>query len=305
MAAFSDEAEAWHASPVSTGPLFGITGATGGIGGRVARALAEHGLRQRLVVRDADRAPTLPDAELAVSEGYHDRAAMTQALRGVDTLLLVSARESAHRTAEHLSAVDAAVDAGVRRVVYTSFLGARSGATFTFVRDHYATEERIRGTDLEFTFLRDSMYLDYMGLVASAEGGIAAPAGNGRFAPVSRYDVAAVAVAALTDDKHSGQTYDVTGPELYTFHDVAAELTRFAGRRVTYKNETLEEAYQSRASYGAPKFEVDGWVTSYVAIAHGELEVVAETVQQLVRRRPQTLREFLAANPDAYAHLLR
>lgn len=286
-------------SPSAT---FGITGVTGVVGGAVAAALAVKDIPLRLVVRDEARAPQLPGAEVAIAEGYHDGAAMTEALRGVDTLFLVSGRESANRVAEHLSAVDAAVASGVRRIVYTSFLGAAPDATFTFARDHYMTEEHIRRQGLAFTFLRNSMYLDYMGLVASSQGVIAGPAGEGRFAPVAREDVVEVAVTVLNEG-YDGKTYDVTGPDLYTFNDVANELTRFSGRRVEYKAETLEEAYASRASYGAPQFEVDGWVTSYLAIARGELEVVSGTVQELTGHRPKTLPQFLADHPEAYAHL--
>jgi uncharacterized protein YbjT (DUF2867 family) len=283
--------------------LVGVTGATGALGGRVAHDLGGVGMPLRLVVRDEARAPKVPGAEIAVAGGYHDSAGMRAALRGVDTLFLVSGRESATRAAEHLSAVDAAVAAGVRRIVYTSFLGAAAESTFTFARDHHATEERIRSSGLAFTFLRNSMYVEYMGLVASPAGVIAGPAGEGRFAPVSRDVVADVAVAVLTTAAHDGKTYDITGPELYTFHDVAAELTRASSRQVFYHAETLDEAYASRGSYGAPAFEVEGWVTSYVAISRGELEVVSDSVRQLTGRRPHTLPEFLAHHPETYAHL--
>ena len=108
-----------------------ITGATGELGRRVAQRLGDRGLSQRLVVRDPSRAPKLPGADIAISPGYHDRAAMTAAFTGADTVFLVSGRESATRVEEHLSAIDAAVDAGVRRIVYTSFLGAAPDCTFT------------------------------------------------------------------------------------------------------------------------------------------------------------------------------
>jgi uncharacterized protein YbjT (DUF2867 family) len=119
---------------------------------------------------------------------------MCDALRGVQTLFLVSARESATRVAEHTNVVEAAAEAGVRRIVYTSALGASPHATFTFARDHAATETCVRKTGLGFTFLRDSLYLKLVPMLASAEGVIAGPAGEGRIASVSRDDIAAVAV---------------------------------------------------------------------------------------------------------------
>jgi uncharacterized protein YbjT (DUF2867 family) len=229
---------------------------------------------------------------------------MTDALRGVDTLFLVSGRESADRVDEHRSAVDSALEAGVSRIVYTSILGAAPDATFTLARDHYATEEHIKSTGLAYTFLRDSIYLDFIPIFASPEGRIAGPAGSGKFAAVARDDIADVAVNVLTGDgEHDGRTYDVTGPESITMAYAAEQLTAFCGRPVTYQDETIDEAYISRASYGAPKFEVDGWVTSYLAIAVGELDVVTDTVQRLTGHAPQSLPDYLTAHPESYAHL--
>jgi uncharacterized protein YbjT (DUF2867 family) len=280
-----------------------VTGATGALGGRVARRLAGLGASQRLVVRDAARAPGLPGADIALAPGYHDGAAMTDALRGTQTLFLVSGRESANRVEEHMSAVDAAVAAGVERIVYTSFLAAAPDSTFTLGRDHFATEEHIRATGLAHTFLRNSMYLDFVPFFASAEGVIAGPAGDGRTAWVARDDVADVAVAVLTGEGHDGEAYAVTGPQAHTMAWAAERLSEAAGRPVTYKDETLEEAYASRASYGAPAFEVEGWVSSYVAVAKGELDVVSDTVPRLTGHDAQALPEFLAANPETFAHL--
>src|SRR5215207_5715959 len=121
--------------------LIGVTGATGGLGGRVAQRLARDGIAQRLIVRDEDRAPRLEGAEVVEAPGYHDRDAMRRAFEGVDILMLVSA----------------AADAGVARIVYTSFVGAAPDATFTFARDHFHTEEHIRSRGVGHTFVRSSM----------------------------------------------------------------------------------------------------------------------------------------------------
>lgn len=284
-------------------PLVGITGATGGLGGAVARGLAARGQRMRLIVRDAARAPRLTGAAVALAAGYHDRAAMTAALRGVQTLFLVSGRESPTRVAEHVSAIDAAVDAGVRRIVYTSYLAAAPDATFTLGRDHYATEQHIRQTGLAYTFLRHNVYLDLLPAMASPQGVIAGPAGNGRLTAVARDDCAAVAVTVLVEAHHAGQTYGVTGRDAYTLAEVAAILSEVAGRAVTYKAETIEEAYASRTVYGAPRFEVEGWVSSYLAVAQGDLDVTTDTVLRLTGRAPQTLPAYLAEHPASYAHL--
>jgi len=287
----------------SGGGLIAVTGATGQVGGRVAARLAARGLEQRLIVRDAARAPALAGAEVAEALSYAATSQMRTALTGADTLFLVSGRESPGRVAGHRSAVDAAVAAGIERIVYLSFLGAGPRATFTLAREHWATEQHIRVSGLVFTFLRQSIYLDFMPFLAGADGVIRGPGGTGRLAPVARDDVADVAVAALTDPAHAGPAYDLTGGERLTLEQVAAELSRAAGRTVTYVDETLEEAYASRAHFGAPPREVDGWVTSYAAIAAGELDVVSDTVERVAGHAPLTLPEYLERYPESWAHL--
>ncbi len=282
---------------------YAVTGATGQLGGRVARRLADKGVAQRLVVRDPARAPNLPGAEV-VQASYDDGGALRRALDDVDCLFLVSASESRDRRRVHTNAVDAAVAAGVERIVYTSFVGAAPQATFTFARDHWYTEEHIRHTGVRHTFLRDNMYLDFLPSLAGPDGVIRGPAGNGRVAAVARDDIADVAVGVLLTDGHDGRTYDVTGPAAITLDQVAAELARVSGRTVVYHAETLEEAYASRAAYGAPDWEVAGWVTSYAAIAAGELDVVSDTVATVAGHPPVGLASYLREHPDSYQHLL-
>jgi len=122
--------------------LIAATGATGFVGGRVARRLAELGVGQRLVVRDPARAPELPGAEVRAASAYGPGEEMRAALEGA-TLFLVPAHESADRVSQHRTAADAAVAAGVQRIVYLSFLGAAPDSTFTLAR---ATIRRRRST---------------------------------------------------------------------------------------------------------------------------------------------------------------
>nr|WP_284289133.1 SDR family oxidoreductase [Angustibacter aerolatus] len=260
-------AETWR----SLVPDVAVTGSTGAVGGRVARLLSAAGVPTLLVGRDPARLPSLPGAEHGPAAEYRDTAAMTAALRGVRTLLLVSARESADRLVEHRSAVDAAAAAGVQHVVYTSFLGAAPDCVFTLGRDHWHTEQHLRASGMAWTFLRDSLYSDFLPGMAGDDGVLRGPAGDGRVSAVAQDDVAEVAVTVLRDPSvHEGASYDVTGPEALTLDEVAATITAVTGRAVRYERETVEEAYASRAVYGAPDFEVAGWVTSYEAIAAGE-----------------------------------
>jgi uncharacterized protein YbjT (DUF2867 family) len=226
---------------------------------------------------------------------YGDTPEAVAALAGVEVLLMVSASEDVDRRAQHLGLVDAAVAAGVRHVVYTSFVGASPDATFTLVRDHWATEERIRAAGMGFTFLRDNLYADFFPDMAGPDGVIRGPADDGAVAAVARADVARSAVAVLRDPAaHRNQTYDLTGPEALTLNQVASVVSEATGRPTRFVDETLDEAYASRASYGAPSWQVDAWVSTYTAIASGELAAVSDDVRALTGRQPLTLRALLS-----------
>ncbi len=152
--------------PVSTDlPTLAVTGSTGGLGGRVARRLAASDVAQRLLVRDPSRAPVLDGAVPVTIKDYDDRDSVLEALRGVTTLFMVSAAENEDRLGQHYTFVDAAAEAGVRHVIYTSFSGAAEDATFTLGRHHYFTEERIKASGMDWTFLRDNLYLDVFPLL--------------------------------------------------------------------------------------------------------------------------------------------
>jgi uncharacterized protein YbjT (DUF2867 family) len=278
--------------------LIGITGATGHIGGGVVRHLEGEGRSLRLLVRDPSRAPQVAGAEVATLS--YGAPSAVEALRGVETLFMVSAAEDAERVAQHRGLVEAAVEAGVRHVVYTSFVGAGDSAGFLLGRDHGATEEAIAASGLDHTFLRDNFYVEVWADFGSGEGVIRGPAGDGRMAAVSRLDVAAVAAEVLRDPAtHAGSTYDLTGPEALTMTEVADVLTRVTGRPHTYVDETMDEARASRASYGAPDWLVDAWISTYTAIRDGELEAVSDDVPRLLGRPATSFEDAVRRLQDA------
>jgi uncharacterized protein YbjT (DUF2867 family) len=284
--------------------VIAVTGSTGAVGAQVARVLAERGAAQRLIVRDPARAPEPPGAEVAVAAGYSDTENMRRALDGADTLFMVSGREQLGRVAEHAACVDAAVAAGVGRVVYLSFFGAAPDCTFTFGRDHFHTEEHIRAAGIPFTFLRDNLYLDFIPFFCGSDGVIRGPAGDGRAGFVARADVADVAAAVLSGDGHEGRTYDLTGAESISLGRAAELLTEVTGREIRFHDETMEEARASRAPSGEPDWVIEGWVTTYAAIAAGELDGVTDTVERLAGHPPYTVEHWLREHPDSHRHLV-
>ena len=279
-------------------PKVAVTGATGHVGGAVARALAERGVEQRLVVRSPERAPKLAGSVVRGCS-YGDRAAAEEALAGVDTLLMVSASESADRRDQHLTFVDAAAAAGVRQIVYTSFVERGAGRDLHAgpgpLRDR-AADRRTAGwrTPSCGTTSTSTSWSRSRGSRGSSPGrrttgGSAwwpGPTWPGRRPP-----------CCSTRSRTPGSTYTLTGPEALTLTEAAERLTAARGRPFRFHNETLEEAYASRAGYSAPDWQVEAWVTTYTAIAAGQLDVVTDHVERLTGRRPTSLAEHLAGGP--------
>jgi NAD(P)H dehydrogenase (quinone) len=135
-----------------------VTGANGKLGSRVARALATAGVEQLLLARDPAKLPSIPGALPRGPAPYDDAEAMRTALHGAATMVLISGHLSGRRLAEHTTAVDAAVAAGVRRVVYVSLMGAAPAATYLNARDHWQTEQVLSGRGVRYTVVRPCFY---------------------------------------------------------------------------------------------------------------------------------------------------
>lgn len=283
----------------ATGHVIAVTGSTGRLGGRVARRLAERGVEQRLVVRDPARAPALPASHVAAAD-YGDRSAVHAALAGIEVVFMVSAAETPERVQQHVTFIDAAAQAGVRRIVYVSFFGASPTATFTLARDHWATEQHLRSVGVAYTILRDNIYADFTPHFISTDGNIRGPAGEGRVSVVAQADIADVAAAVLTSDgAYDGRALNLTGPAAFTMYEIADVLSDHLGRAVGYIPESIEEAYASRAVYGAPRWQVDAWVSTYTAIAAGELAGISEDISEVTGQQARSLEAVLAASGDS------
>jgi len=278
---------------MATTPHIAVTGSTGTLGSLVAKNLADRSIAQRLLVRDTARAPQLPLATASAFD-YADRTASVKALEGIEVLFMVSAPESDHRMDLHATFIDAAAAAGVQHIVYTSFTAAAPDAEFTLAREHYATEEYLRSSGLRFTSLRDSFYQDFLPDLVGEDGVIRGPAGTGHFAPVTRADVARTAATVLASaSEHASATYELTGPQSLSMADVARMLGAERGQAVAFHDETIDEAYASRASYGAPQWQLDAWVSTYTAIASNAMAKVSDHIEIITGSAPMSFQDYL------------
>ena len=273
--------------------MIGITGVTGKLGSYVADLVDKKGIASIHLARSPERAKVYASAEIRQMV-YANTPELVEALKGIDVLLMVSARENPERVEEHKSFLDAAKLAGVQHIVYTSFYGADEKATFTLSRDHAQTEAYIKELGFTYTFLRDNFYLDLFIDIALENGEIRGPAGSGLVSAVARKDTSRVAAEILLNPKEwENQTLNLTGPEDLSMEEIATLLSRATKQIITYVDESVEEAYESRKKWPAETWEYDAWVTTYTAIKVGEQAGVSTDVEKVLGYPASSLLDIL------------
>ena len=273
--------------------MIGITGVTGKLGSYVADLVDKKGIASIHLARSPERATVYASAEIRKMV-YANTPEVVEALKGIDVLLMVSARENPERVEEHKSFLDAAKLAGVQHIVYTSFYGADEKATFILSRDHAQTEAYIKKLGFTYTFLRDNFYLDFFIDIALENGEIRGPAGSGKVSAVARKDTSSVAAEILLNPKEwENQTLNLTGPEDLSMEEIVALLSKETGNAITYVDESVEEAYESRKKWPAQTWEYDAWVSTYTAIKAGEQAGVSTDVEKVLGRPAMSLIDVL------------
>ena len=273
--------------------MIGITGVTGKLGSYVADLVDKKGITSVHLARNPERAKVYASAEIRKMV-YANTPEVVEALKGIDVLLMVSARENPERIEEHKSFLDAAKLAEVQHIVYTSFYGADEKATFTLSRDHVQTEAYIKELGFTYTFLRDNFYLDFLLDIALENGEIRGPAGSGKVSAVSRKDTSSVAAEILLHAKKwENQTLNLTGPEDLSMEEIVELLSKNTSKTITYVDESVEEAYESRKKWPAQTWEYDAWVSTYTAIKAGEQAGVSADVEKVLGRPAMSLIDVL------------
>jgi NAD(P)H dehydrogenase (quinone) len=242
--------------------MIGITGATGQLGRIVVEKLLQKRDAAQIValVRTPAKAADLGVAARAAP--YGEPETLTAALAGVDTLLLISSSEVGQRLAQHKNVIEAAVRAGVKQLVYTSLLRADT-SPLSLAQEHLETEKLIRASSIPFTILRNSWYIENHASSAKnavAAGALIGCAGEGRISGAMRDDYAEAAVAVLTGSDHAGKTYELGGDEPYTLAQLAAEISRQAGKDIPYRNLTQADYAAALEGFGLP-----GWLSQALA----------------------------------------
>jgi NAD(P)H dehydrogenase (quinone) len=294
--------------------MYVVTGVGGYVGAQTAKRLMERVPADQITVtsrNDAVLAEWRANGARACKADYNDKASLIEAFRNAECVFLVSAMEVGEtRQRQHRNAVEAAKEAGAKRVVYTSFLGAGDPNIDSFeIADHRFTEKLILASGLGWNFMRNSQYGDAMAenqaAIAITTGKSIGNTGAGRVAFITRDDVAAVAAVLIAGGGERNRAYDVTGPAAVSWQDVAAMISQISGVPIEVIDLTDEQMYAMWDSLGVPREATgdfsrspvpwcsDGMVSLARQIRFGNLSAVSNVVEQLTGRKPKSLRDLM------------
>ncbi|PTX22446.1 NAD(P)H dehydrogenase (quinone) [Pontibacter mucosus] len=273
-----------------------ITGATGQLGRLVVGKLKSKVSPDSLValVRSPEKG-----ADLGVETREADYAkpeTLEAALKGIDTLLLISSSEVGQRAAQHHNIIEAAKKGGVKWIVYTSLLHADT-STLSLADEHRATEAELKQSGIPHTILRNGWYTEnYTGSIqgALAGGAFIGSAGEGKISSASRADFADAAVAVLTGEGHEGKVYELAGDEAYTLSDLAAEISRQTGKDIPYKNLPEADYAAALASFGLPEGLAQAIASWDTAASKGDLYDDSRQLSALIGHPTTPLKQTVA-----------
>jgi NAD(P)H dehydrogenase (quinone) len=284
--------------------MIAITGATGHLGLATIQALAAKIAPSDIVavVRDPQKAAeTLPQGLTVRTGDYEDPAALLAAFQGVDTVLLISTSELEYdvRMRQHRNVIDAAKQAGVRHVVYTSVVNPSPSSAFGASPGHFATEEYLRASGLTYTVFRNTLYLDIVPMLVGEgtlpSGKLYASAGDGKVSYGLRAEMGEALANVLAGQGHDNKVYDIAPSPAYSFQDLAATLSEVTGQPVEYVPVSGEDIAAAMRQHQVPQPFIDLTVGMNQAMKGGEFNTPNDTLEKLLGRKPTDLKTYLAS----------
>lgn len=255
------------------------------------------------LVRDQAKATSLKSLGVSLRTGdYSDPASLSGAFKGVDTLLLISSGTLENRVQQHINAIDAAKENGVKHIVYTSVLGSNDKSKFTVGIDHYHTEEYLKKSGIPYTLFRNTYYTEVIPIIlgdALASGNWYYAAGQAKVNYAARTDMAEALSNVLAEaSKHQNKTYEITGSKAYSFSEIAGILSGIVGKQVTYIPVSPEDLKNGMKQAGVPDVYIPVMTGLAESIAAGEFDATDPALEQLLGRKPEeigvTLEKILA-----------
>jgi uncharacterized protein YbjT (DUF2867 family) len=279
-----------------------ITGATGALNGATADHLLKSVPHQKIAVvaRDVAKAGRFAERGVEVRHGdFAEPTTLASAFEGADQLLVVSSSDpTADAVALHTAAINAAVAAGVGRILYTSHQGAAPNTPFGPGRDHYVTEQLLAESGLPWTSLRNGFYAHSLTWLLGAwqeTGRITVPA-DGPVSWTAREDAAeAAAVILSSNGAYDGPT-TITANAAPTFAEIAEIASELTGRPIACEVIDPEEWVAGQITQGQPEFMARFLLGMYQAAQQGFFAGTDPLLKNLLGREPKTVRELLSQN---------
>ena len=287
-----------------------VTGATGKLGRLIVEELLKVVPAAQIVAtaRDPAKAEALTKQGVRMRQAdFAQPATLARAFEGASQVLVISSNAEAYGgdpLAQHRAAFAAARAAGARRLLYTSHMGVSATSAFRPMHNHAATEQMLREQGLAWTSLRNGFYASTVPTLlgqAAATGVLSAPA-DGKVSWTAHRDLATAAAIILRDEgRFEGPTPPLTAGEALDLQDIAGLLSELHGRPVCREILTDEAQAAQLAQRGLPPHAVQISLGLYRAARAGEFRAVDPALAQIVGRRPLTVRDLLAAPPEAGA----
>ncbi|SEG64806.1 NAD(P)H dehydrogenase (quinone) [Actinacidiphila yanglinensis] len=278
-----------------------VTGATGHLGRLVIADLLERGVGAgeiAAVVRDEGKAADLAAKGVELRIADYDRPeSLKGAFRAGERVLFVSGNEPGKRLPQHAAVIDAAREARVGLLAYTSILGGQ-GADMALAEEHKVTERQIFAADLPYTLLRNGWYTEvYTGNLAPVleHGAVVASAGDGRVASAARADYAAAAAVVLTGEGHENKAYELSGDTAWSFAEYAAAVSEATGREIAYQNVPSERHLEILVGAGIPAAFAEILVDVDRGIGRGLLAGTSGELSRLIGRPTTPMPDSVAA----------
>ncbi|WP_346898540.1 SDR family oxidoreductase [uncultured Roseibium sp.] len=277
--------------------MIALTGANGQLGRLVIEHLNKAGASGiRALVRSPEKAQDLVSSTVSVVQADYDKPdTLTAALSGVDKLLLISSSEIGQRTRQHKAVIDAARDAGVSFIAYTSILNADT-SPMILAKEHRDTEAALKASGIPHVLLRNGWYLEnYAGTVAAAleHGAVVGSAGNGRISAATRSDYAAAAATVLAGNDTSMRTYELAGSSAFTLADMAGEISTQTGREIPFNNLPADAYAGILVQAGLPQAFADILADSDTAAAGGALYSESPDLENLIGHPTESMKDFV------------
>ena len=272
-----------------------FTGLTGAVGTEILKLLPEYDIQSRGLIRDSGKAGVLTDSGVEVVCGdLGDPAAVKEAMQGCDKAFLLMTNAKKQLDLEK-GFVDAARAAGVNYLVKMSANGANSNSTSLLKCYHGDAEQYIRESGLGYTLVRPNFFMQNMLHISGtivAEDKFYMPMRDGQVGIIDVRDVARFILDVLTGSGHDGETYEITGPELVSFHDIAVQLSEAMGREISYVDVPAEEFKQSLAHWVPDDWYVETVSEMFELTAQGRGALLTDNYTRVTGRAPATLRQF-------------